>query len=323
MRSIKDQVWPADSVPVVTISCTTYNQERYIEKCIEGFLKQETDFPVEILIHDDASTDNTPAIIRKYQSRYPKLINVILQEENQFSRGEMVNSFNFKKARGKYIALCHGDDYWTDREKLQKQVNVMESYGVAISGHPAREIDVEDNDRHCLSGFKVKSISFFDSKALIKNDGNMLPFGSIMITDEAKELMLKNMPPVMFHSGIQLLAASKNGLVILPDAMMAYRVAVPGSTTEIMLGDNDRRLGTSFKRVKSIKTLKRIYSDNEQFELNRLLAKQIKSSVILKSKASIFRLLAYMMRGETFKTKFIVFAFCLFYFTKATVRSFR
>lgn len=323
MLSVKSQSWPIDSSPLVTISCTTYNQECYIEKCIEGFLMQETDFPVEILIHDDASTDSTPEIVKKYQDRYPDLIHVIRQEENQFSKGKMVNSFNFKKAKGKYVALCHGDDYWIDKRKLQKQVAAMELYGVAISGHPAREIDVEGNDLNCLTGFKVKDVSLFDSKTLINNNGNMLPFGSIMITEEAKELMLKHMPPVMFHTGIQLLGASRNGLVVLPDAMMAYRIAVPGSTTEIMLGDNDRRLETAIKRVKSIKTLKCIYSDKERFELNKLLSKQIKTSVFLKSKINIYRLLKCMLQGEKIPTKFLVLVLSSFYFMKAIMRSFR
>jgi len=323
MRSIIDQSWPADSVPLVSISCTTYNQERYIEKCIEGFLMQETNFPVEILIHDDASTDATPEIIKEYQARYPDLINVILQKENQFSKGKMVNSFNFEKARGKYVALCHGDDYWIDKRKLQKQVSVMELYDVAICGHPAREIDVEDNDLNCLTGFKVNSVSLFDSKALINNNGNMLPFGSMMITEEAKELMLKYMPPVMFHTGIQLLGASRNGLAILPDAMTAYRIAVPGSTTEIMLGDNDRRLETAVKRVKSIKTLKNIYSGNERFELNRLLSKQIKTSVYLKSKINAFRIIKCMLQGESLPTKLLILSLSSFYFAKAVIGSFR
>ncbi|VVT06226.1 Glycosyl transferase [Marinobacter salarius] len=323
MCNIKNQSWTKGTVPLVTISCTTYNQQRYIEKCIEGFLMQETNFPVEILIHDDASTDTTPEIIREYQARYPDLINVILQEENQFSKGKMVNSFNFEKARGKYVALCHGDDYWIDKGKLQKQVSIMEQYGVAMCGHPAREIDVEDNDLNCLTGFKVNSVSLFNSKTLINNNGNMLPFGSIMITKEAKELMLKYMPPVMFHTGIQLLGASKNGLAILPDAMTAYRISVPGSTTEIMLGDNDRRLETAVKRVKSIKTLKHIYSDNESFEFNKLLSKQIKTSVYLKSKVNAFRLVKCMMQGESLPTKFLIVSLSSFYFAKAIISTFR
>lgn len=307
IRNIKDHRLPMGAAPLVTISCTTYNQEEYIEQCIEGFLVQETDFSVEILIHDDASTDRTPEILKRYQSLYPHLIDVILQEENQFSKGVMVNSFNFERAKGKYIALCHGDDYWIDKEKLRKQVAVMEKYDVDICGHPAKEIDVKGTDLHKLTGVKVENVSYFSAKDLIKRNGNMLPFGSIMLTANAKAMMLQYMPPVMFHSGIQLLAALRNGLVILPDEMMAYRIDVPGSTTEIMLGDSDRKLNTTMNRVNSIKALKVLYGKDNEFELIKLLCKQLRVSSLFKSKTMFFTLLKCIMKGEKAPTKFLIF----------------
>lgn len=104
-----------------------------------GFLIQETDFPFEILIHDDASTDKTADIIREYELKYPHLIKPIYQKENQYSKGVggMMATFNFPRARGKYIALCEGDDYWTDPEKLQKQVDFLEAnpeYSLTVGG---------------------------------------------------------------------------------------------------------------------------------------------------------------------------------------------
>src|SRR5690554_4151192 len=94
--------------PLVSVSCTTFNHEKYIEDAIVGFLKQETTFPIEILIHDDASTDSTPQIIGKYQQKYPNLIKSLVQKENQFSRGVIPQSFNVSRAQGKYFALCEG-----------------------------------------------------------------------------------------------------------------------------------------------------------------------------------------------------------------------
>jgi len=121
------QVWnPADK-PLVSVACITFNHEKYIEDAIEGFLIQETDFPFEILIHDDASTDNTANIVREYVEKYPNIIKPIFQTENQYSKGVKINSeFNFPRAKGKYIALCEGDDYWTDPNKLQIQVAFLE-----------------------------------------------------------------------------------------------------------------------------------------------------------------------------------------------------
>lgn len=121
------QAWnPADK-PLVSVACITYNHEKYIEDAIEGFLIQETDFPFEILIHDDASTDNTANIVREYVEKYPNIIKPIFQKENQYSKGFKMNlEFNFPRAKGKYIALCEGDDYWTDPKKLQIQVVFLE-----------------------------------------------------------------------------------------------------------------------------------------------------------------------------------------------------
>jgi len=119
--------WKGDSTnPLVSILCITYNHEKYIEDAIKGFLMQESDFSFEIIIHDDASTDGTADIIRKYEAKYPKLIKPIYQTKNQFSQGLKPGEVIFPRAKGKYIALCDGDDYWCDKDKLQKQVEYLE-----------------------------------------------------------------------------------------------------------------------------------------------------------------------------------------------------
>ena len=120
--------WGGGASPLVSICCITYNHVSYIMEAIDSFLMQETTFPFEILIHDDASTDGTTDIIIDYANKYPKIIRTIIQTENQYSKGGLINPrFVFPKARGKYIALCEGDDYWTDKTKLQKQVNFLEN----------------------------------------------------------------------------------------------------------------------------------------------------------------------------------------------------
>ena len=115
---------------MVSICCITFNQKDYIRDALEGFLKQKTDFSYEILIHDDASGDGTGEIIREYVQRFPERIFPILQTENQYSKGltNISGTFNFPRARGRYIAMCEGDDYWTDENKLQQQVDFMEAH---------------------------------------------------------------------------------------------------------------------------------------------------------------------------------------------------
>jgi glycosyltransferase involved in cell wall biosynthesis len=123
--------------PIVSIICLTFNHEKFIKNSLDGFVMQETNFPFEIIIHDDASTDNTTNIIREYESKYKDLFKPIYQSENQASqeRGR-VTRIAFNEAKGKYIALCEGDDYWTDPLKLQKQVDFLEGnldYGLVYT----------------------------------------------------------------------------------------------------------------------------------------------------------------------------------------------
>lgn len=124
---LTEQVWPEGTVPVVTIKCITYQHVNFIREAIDGFLMQETTFPVEILIHDDASTDGTADIVREYQAKYPHLIRTVLQTENQWSKGIKPRRFLDPLVRGEFVALCEGDDYWTHPRKLQLQVELLEN----------------------------------------------------------------------------------------------------------------------------------------------------------------------------------------------------
>lgn len=113
--------------PLVSISCITFNHAAYIGQCLDGIMMQKTDFPFEVLIHDDASTDGTTEIIKEYEARYPGIVKPLYETENQWVKGRRGSAvFNYPRAQGKYIALCEGDDYWTDPLKLQKQVDFLE-----------------------------------------------------------------------------------------------------------------------------------------------------------------------------------------------------
>ncbi len=113
----------------VSVLCTAYNHEKYIRQCLDGFVSQKTDFAFEVLINDDASTDNTAKIIREYEEKYPEIIKPVYQTENQHSQKIKITSdILFPRAKGKFIALCEGDDYWIDDYKLQKQVDALETH---------------------------------------------------------------------------------------------------------------------------------------------------------------------------------------------------
>lgn len=124
MESLDNQI-------VVSIQCLVYNHEPYLRQCLDGFVMQETNFPFEAIVHDDCSTDGSAAIIREYAEAYPDIIKPIYETENQYSKGDGSLDRIMREVispSSKYIAICEGDDYWTDPYKLQKQVDYMEAH---------------------------------------------------------------------------------------------------------------------------------------------------------------------------------------------------
>lgn len=113
----------------VSVYCLAYNHEKYIRSALEGFVNQKTNFDYEVIVHDDASTDNTASIIREYAERYPNIIKPIFQTDNQCSQGVRIfDTFIFPRMSGEYIASCEGDDYWIDENKLQIQADFLDSH---------------------------------------------------------------------------------------------------------------------------------------------------------------------------------------------------
>ena len=110
--------------PLVSICCITYNHEPYIKDALDGFVMQKTNFPFEIVISDDCSKDRTREIIAEYKAKYPDLIRDVSPKKNMGSSANFI--YVQQCAKGRYIAVCEGDDYWTDSQKLQKQVNILE-----------------------------------------------------------------------------------------------------------------------------------------------------------------------------------------------------
>lgn len=129
---VSEQSWPEGTRPLVSILCAVYNQEAFIEECLKGFLMQETTFPVEVIIQDDASTDRTQEIIREFCSTHPHLLRPFFCQTNQLSKGVKPWSLALQHARGSYIATCDGDDYWTLPKKLQCQIELFERFPECI-----------------------------------------------------------------------------------------------------------------------------------------------------------------------------------------------
>lgn len=231
---ITEQVWIEGTLPLVSIACITYNHESFIKECIEGFLIQKTTFPVEVIIHDDASTDSTVKILKGCEERYSNLFRIIYQSENQYSKkqGSIYTRFVFPKAKGKYIAMCEGDDYWTDPLKLQKQVDYMETHNdCSLCFHNAKILNY---NKQKYTTFKVPQNTFFFSTKDIIRLKWFIPTASMVFR---KDLLPKQYPNWMTYSksgdiSIQLLMSNSGYLFYLPCVMSVYRLGVPHSITD-------------------------------------------------------------------------------------------
>ena len=210
--------------PLVSISCITYNHAPYIRECLDGFMMQKCDFGFEVLIHDDASTDGTQEIIKEYQKKYPEIIKPILQTENQYSKGVRgINmKFNYPRAQGKYIALCEGDDYWSDPLKLQKQVEFLEANpDFNISFHRAVRITPEGSRLDEFPALNLNSKLSTEDLAL----NNFIPNLSVIFRKtEIDTKLLQNMP---LGDYAMHMANSRLGFIHYhKEVMAAYRINV-------------------------------------------------------------------------------------------------
>ncbi len=224
--------------PVVSVCCTTYNHEPYIAEAIEGFLIQETDFPFEILIRDDCSTDNTASIVKEYADKYPKLIKPIYEKENTFSKGVKPMPQLYKIAKGKYFALCEGDDYWTDPLKLQIQVSFLKkNKDYKLSFHLASElIDGEENIPLVLKDGKM----FYSTQDIINCDFHFVQTNTMVFRRDALDNLdfdLLNNSPVG-DVWIRIAASIPSGAIFINKVMGVYRVQSSGSWSESMNNDN-------------------------------------------------------------------------------------
>ena len=142
----------------VTVRCITYNQKDYIRQCLDGFVMQRTNFRFEAIVHDDASTDGTAEIVREYAEKYPDIIKPIFETENQYSKhdgslGRIMNA----NTRGKYVAICEGDDYWTDPLKLQKQADFLDANPqCSLTYHACKNVFSTPCKVNCITGENVK-----------------------------------------------------------------------------------------------------------------------------------------------------------------------
>ncbi|UJF29147.1 glycosyltransferase family 2 protein [Kaistella sp. 97-N-M2] len=243
---------------IVSISCLTYNHGPYIRQCLDGFMMQQCDFKFEVLINDDASTDGTQNIIKEYQERYPDIIKPIFQKENQYSKGVrgMNQKYNFNRAKGKYIAMCEGDDYWIDPLKLQKQANLLnENKECSIIFHPCYK---EENNSVNPTPSYIKSTMMLRvlSKNILEAQGQFAPTSSYFFK---REVFLK-FPEWIVNAPVgdyflEMYALKDSYGLFMCDAMSVYRINTSYSWTKNILGDFKKNIDFNLKMASLLKLM--------------------------------------------------------------------
>ena len=231
-RSEKDIIenWPEGikDNPMCSIRCMTYNHAKYISAALDGFLMQKTVFPFEIIVHDDASTDNTQDIIREYYQCFPNIIKPIFQTENQYSKP---NGRNHLKdlvdgaCKGKYIAWCEGDDYWIDDLKLQKQISYLEANPECSMVFNSANY-VNDNGEVFFCDKKKSREYDYDTNKVIRGGGLFCASPSICLRNEYSAYLynFQKLADIGDYP-LQIALSLKGKVHYIPAVMSAYRVS--------------------------------------------------------------------------------------------------
>ena len=305
----------------VSIVCNTYNQENYIAKALDSFLMQKVDFKYEILVHDDASTDGTANIIREYEKKYPDIIKPIYQEVNQYDEIKGISTrFQFPRAKGKYIAFCEGDDYWTDPLKLQKQYDYLEAHPeVDICTHGAVAIDAEtEKIRYKIAPSKKSRI--MPMEEVIWGDGVYVVSNSMVFRTEITHEIPEFWKQFGYQFCAKLRASIKGGMYYISDIMSVYRTMSKGSWSSKMKKDSNRWY--KFNERKS--NMFRMFDEYTNFKYTKIINKKIKyDNVILlintgkykeafaKENRKYFRLLPWKTRVYCFLKAYMPWCFKL------------
>lgn len=254
---------------MVSVYCLAYNHEKYIESALKGFVNQNTDFDYEVFVHDDASQDGTAQIIKKYADKYPQIIKPIYQTENQYSKGVRISrEIIYPKMRGKYIAICEGDDYWCNEFKLQKQVDFLEKHKeYAACVHNTRKINCQTGKEEYINESTIDMDLEF--KKVVKKGNAEFQLSSVMCRREMFDL-----PQELEGNGFGdyplAIYLMLNGKIrYLKDVMSVYRLYTEGSWTyrQDINSDLKTKIDGQKKLVDFLQRLNK-YSRNKKLNLN-------------------------------------------------------
>ena len=251
----------------VSVWCAAYNHEKYIRETIEGFLSQKTNFVYEIYIYDDASTDGTADIIREYENKYPELVKGIYQKENLYSKVERdwhgKKTIMEKVVKGKYIAMCEGDDCWTTNNKLQMQVDYLETHmDCVMTVHDAIMLN-------CITGERIKMSPYQEEKNISPDEIIMQYHGNVPTASMVYRREILDMADFFLNVGVgdyplQLFCLTKGAIHYFDIPMCLYRYSGEGAWTSRLKEDEEFFLSHYIRMLSFLEQ----YDDYTKYEFN-------------------------------------------------------
>lgn len=265
---------------MVSVICCTYNHEKYIEKCIKGIVEQKTSFRFKLIIHDDASTDNTTFIIQKYHKMYPDIIFPIYEKENMYSKGKVIlDDIILPNIDTPYVAICEGDDCWCDNNKIEMQFLYMEQHlGCGICVHDAVRVNYFSH----LQDLNTKEIyeKDYSVEDVIKLKSGKFATNSIFMRTELMKKIPKEFRCSRFGDWqLIIYGAANNYLHYFPDIMSTYNQGVPGSYTEKTVENLEYNIETRYEILGLLRNLDNYYNKRFSKVIGKL-RKEVRIKII-------------------------------------------
>lgn len=226
--------WSQNNEVIVSIVCICFNHEKYIGQALNSFLTQDTVYKYEIIVHDDASTDNSRDIIEQYKMMYPNVIKTIYQDVNVFTK-EPYNIFMipFNECQGRLIAICEADDFWISTNKIQRQCEYMlNNNNVQLTFHSAKIIDENGHE------IKVNDREFYHEQKFSVDEvinSWFINTQTIMFRNNVDNIDFASMKEVLnLDWALQLLCATKGYVVFVSDIYAGYRKHSEGVSVKLL-----------------------------------------------------------------------------------------
>ncbi|MCX3071629.1 glycosyltransferase [Providencia stuartii] len=304
--------WKYTDKVYISCVCITYNHEIYIKDTIDSILAQKSDYRFELIIHDDKSTDKTRDIILEYKEKFPSIIKLILQEENQYSKCPRIIPLTIPYLSGEYVTICEGDDFWIDELKIQRQVGALNIHkNINICFTPAQSLFSNGSTK--LVSYHSDQETIFSTDTVIEGGGGFMPTASIMIRNP----ILNNLPKWYYTAPVgdyflQIYASMPSGALYIPNITCVYRINSIGSWSKqrnsLPLADiiNEGILYTkSFKQLKHYSIKKEIINSEIAKQYTTLTLLAIKNNYLSSAKQLIKKSWAYSKK--TNKKQIILF----------------